>query len=93
LPDAHAAPPELSLVAKVGAGQYYFTPQRENEMGTDREEWISKRAYELWEQAGRPEGQDEEQWHAASAEWESEFGPVDAPVPDGAAEENLSPQT
>ncbi|WP_395773342.1 DUF2934 domain-containing protein [Agrobacterium pusense] len=62
-------------------------------MGTDREEWISKRAYELWEQAGRPEGQDEEQWHAASAEWENEFGPVDAPVPDGAAEDTLSPQT
>ncbi len=32
-------------------------------MGTDREEWISKRAYELWEEAGRPDGHDEEQWH------------------------------
>ncbi len=57
-------------------------------MGTDREEWISKRAYELWEQAGRPEGQDEEQWHAASAEWAAEFGPAEAPLPNGISAEN-----
>jgi len=43
-------------------------------MRTEREEWISKRAYELWEQAGRPEGQDSEQWAQASAEWESKSG-------------------
>ncbi|WP_430037627.1 DUF2934 domain-containing protein [Neorhizobium sp. BT27B] len=40
-------------------------------MGNDREEWISKRAYELWEQAGRPDGQDGEQWAEASAEWDA----------------------
>ena len=40
-------------------------------MGTDREEWISKRAYELWEQSGRPNGQDAEQWAHASAEWDA----------------------
>lgn len=57
-------------------------------MGTDREEWISKRAYELWEQAGRPEGQDEEQWHAASAEWAAEFGPVEAPLPNDISTQN-----
>lgn len=51
-------------------------------MGTDREEWISKRAYELWEQADRPEGKDEEQWYAASAEWEEEFGPVETSILD-----------
>jgi len=43
-------------------------------MGTDREEWISKRAYELWEQAGRPDGQDAEQWAEASAEWDAGRG-------------------
>ena len=43
-------------------------------MGIDREEWISKRAYELWEQAGRPDGKDDEQWNAASAEWEAKSG-------------------
>lgn len=43
-------------------------------MGNDREEWISKRAYELWEQAGRPDGQDGEQWAEASAEWDAGRG-------------------
>lgn len=43
-------------------------------MGTDREEWISKRAYELWEEAGRPDGQDAEQWAQASAEWDAGRG-------------------
>ncbi|MFK3690622.1 DUF2934 domain-containing protein [Agrobacterium tumefaciens] len=58
-------------------------------MGTDREEWISKRAYELWEQAGRPDGQDEEQWHAASAEWEEEFGPTETPPQDDTSVESI----
>ncbi|WP_296072632.1 DUF2934 domain-containing protein [uncultured Agrobacterium sp.] len=58
-------------------------------MGTDREEWISKRAYELWEQAGRPDGQDEEQWHAASAEWEEEFGPIETPPQDDTSLESI----
>jgi len=43
-------------------------------MGTDREEWIAKRAYELWEEAGRPDGQDAEQWAQASAEWDAGQG-------------------
>ena len=32
------------------------------------EEAIRRRAYELWEHAGRPEGRSEEFWHAARAE-------------------------
>ena len=32
------------------------------------EEAIRRRAYELWEDAGRPEGRSEEFWHAARAE-------------------------
>ncbi|WP_315859661.1 DUF2934 domain-containing protein [Pseudorhizobium xiangyangii] len=57
-------------------------------MGIDREEWISKRAYELWEQAGRPDGKDDEQWSAASAEWEAksrgaaDHSPVSATLDD-----------
>ncbi|MBW9091379.1 DUF2934 domain-containing protein [Rhizobium wenxiniae] len=43
-------------------------------MDTNREEWISKRAYELWEQSGRPNGQDAEQWAEASAEWDAQHG-------------------
>lgn len=40
-------------------------------MGKSREEWISHRAYELWEQAGQPEGQEHEHWAQASAEWDA----------------------
>ncbi|MGA1834827.1 DUF2934 domain-containing protein [Rhizobium wenxiniae] len=39
-------------------------------MPEQREEWITKRAYELWELAGRPDGQDHKHWAKASAEWE-----------------------
>ncbi|MDE1993654.1 MAG: DUF2934 domain-containing protein [Rhizobiaceae bacterium] len=37
------------------------------EQGT---EWIRKRAYSLWEQAGRPNGRDQEHWNQAAAERE-----------------------
>ena len=40
---------------------------------------IRRRAYELWEQAGCPEGRNEEFWHAARAEIEGE-GAGKAPV-------------
>jgi hypothetical protein len=40
---------------------------------------IRRRAYELWEQAGCPEGRNEEFWHAARAEIEGE-GAGNAPV-------------
>lgn|GEM_PF-792504 len=43
-------------------------------MNNDREEWITRRAYELWDEAGRPDGQDHEHWRQASAEWEEEQG-------------------
>ena len=35
-----------------------------------RMEWISKRAYALWEEAGRPHGQDAEHWAQAVRERE-----------------------
>jgi hypothetical protein len=37
-------------------------------MSDDFEEAIRKRAYELWEQSGCPDGRSEEFWHAARAE-------------------------
>lgn len=40
-------------------------------MTLNREEWITKRAYELWEEAGRPEGYHEENWARATQEWEA----------------------
>lgn len=39
-------------------------------MGNERDDWISTRAYFLWEQAGRPEGQDGAHWAQAIDEWE-----------------------
>lgn len=40
-------------------------------MENGREDWISRRAYDLWEQAGQPEGQEHDHWTQASAEWEA----------------------
>ena len=39
------------------------------------EEAVRRRAYELWEQAGQPEGRSEEFWHAAIAELEGKPQP------------------
>lgn len=35
---------------------------------TDQHECIRKRAYEIWEQEGRPEGREEEHWKQAARE-------------------------
>lgn len=40
----------------------------EHELTSEREARIKQRAYELWEQAGAPAGQDKEYWHKAAAE-------------------------
>ena len=50
------------------------------------DEMIRKRAYELWEKAGMPQGRSDEFWFAARAEFESGAPPAekreaDAPVP------------
>jgi hypothetical protein len=50
-------------------------------MGNDREEWVAHRAYELWEQAGQPEGQEHEHWAQASAEWESRSSAIEPERP------------
>ena len=34
------------------------------------DDWIAKRAYELWDRAGRPDGRSEEFWFAAKEEVE-----------------------
>ncbi len=36
----------------------------------DREEHVRRRAYQLWEQEGRPEGRDTAHWSQAEAELE-----------------------
>jgi hypothetical protein len=42
-------------------------PERDGE--TDREARIRRRAYEIWEAAGRPEGREHEHWFAAESEF------------------------
>jgi hypothetical protein len=44
-------------------------------------EKIAKRAHELWDQAGRPEGRDDEFWHLAEQELlnEDESSPLRTP--------------
>jgi hypothetical protein len=37
-------------------------------MTDTRREWISKRAYTIWEDAGRPDGRDAEHWNQAERE-------------------------
>ena len=58
----------------VGRAQVWRSPARVWEaIGMDDiEHVIRRRAYELWEQAGCPEGRGDEFWHAARAEIEGE---------------------
>jgi hypothetical protein len=49
-------------------------------MDTEREQRIRERAYELWEQAGRPDGGAEEFWRQAEREIEEQED-KDRPVP------------
>lgn len=39
-------------------------------MESERDDWVARRAYELWERAGNPDGQEHEHWTQASAEWD-----------------------
>lgn len=47
-------------------------------MNDDRQEWISKRAYGLWEAEGRPYGRDHLHWEQAARE-RAEFERVALP--------------
>ena len=54
---------------------------------SDIEEAIRRRAYELWEHAGRPDGRSDEFWHAARRELDPE---VEVTI-DEKIEEHASP--
>ena len=38
-------------------------------MPVSESDWISKRAYTLWEQEGRPHGRDSDHWEQAKSEY------------------------
>lgn len=40
-------------------------------MSKNSDDWISKRAYALWEECGRPHGQDADNWSKAAEEHEN----------------------
>ena len=49
-------------------------------MNHDREHWITHRAHELWLEADKPEGRDQEHWFQAASErgvWEAEIAGMD----------------
>jgi hypothetical protein len=66
-------------------------------MKTELEE-IQTRAYQLWEEAGRPEGRDQEFWHQAERELTEKMQsleqeiPTESVVPQSPAE-NIEPET
>jgi hypothetical protein len=60
----------LRLVELVACTVVLSELNRERDMSIDRHEWISKRAYALWEEAGRTDGLDNEHWRLASVEFD-----------------------
>ena len=60
-------------------------------MGEDRDEQIRKRAYRLWEEAGRPEGQHDAHWTQAAGEAGSGDGGGRGQDDDKASVDQLTP--
>jgi hypothetical protein len=42
--------------------------------GKEIEEWLRERAYQIWEEAGRPEGRESEHWQRALHDAAIHFG-------------------
>ena len=61
-------------------------------MSGDMEERVRQRAHELWEQAGRPEGQQDRHWEQASQEIPAEGEPNLSTVAAGRMEATGTPR-
>lgn len=62
-------------------------------MSNSRDEWISNRAYALWEQAGREHGRDSDHWQQASEEWaELERSALPGHIHEPARDEGIPPE-
>jgi hypothetical protein len=57
------------------------------------EDWIAKRAYELWDRAGRPDGRSEEFWFAAKEEVEQKERKREMPPPARPRAQTRRPKT
>ncbi|WP_018901422.1 DUF2934 domain-containing protein [Rhizobium sp. 2MFCol3.1] len=53
-----------------GTGLSLSHGQTVSDLERERHEWISQRAYSLWEQAGRPEGRHADHWEQAISDFE-----------------------
>jgi hypothetical protein len=62
-PRAEQRQPNAPVSSKPGDGS-----RRQQGSTAELEEKIRRRAYELWEQKGRPSGSSEEDWREAEAE-------------------------
>lgn len=51
-------------------------------MNQPRDKEIERRAYEIWERNGRPEGREEEHWRQAEQELAGEQGGEEPPLPE-----------
>lgn len=51
-------------------------------MNQPRDREIERRAYEIWERNGRPEGREEEHWRQAEQELADERGGDEPPLPE-----------
>ncbi len=64
--------------ASKGKGEQAASPQKGESQsktsGQITQEMIARRAFEIWEQKGRPEGQSEQHWHEAEAQLRAGMG-------------------
>jgi hypothetical protein len=78
--DAHLQPPTISITLCTGYERHAVT-KRGHIMDEERTQKIRDRAHVLWEQAGRPHGQDAEHWSQAEQEIAAEeIAPSSAPA-------------
>src|SRR4051812_29435920 len=61
------APGKTVMPAETG-GRQRISVRRAGQMTVNRNAWIQERAYNLWLEAGRPHGTDQEHWYRAERE-------------------------
>lgn len=62
-------------------------------MPSDREERIRRRAYEIWEREGKPDGREAEHWDKAAAEIDAEREGAEAVTGVADMTETVTPPT
>jgi hypothetical protein len=61
-----------------------------SEIDADKESWVRRRAYQLWQERGEAHGQHDDHWHEAEREYDKVMGaPADASTTDTDLEQDL----